>query len=520
MKRTNGNAVPTDMIPNVRVDLNDDQRQKVWAIMGGMLDRENAIFELGKNQIDPWALPLDMKMEKAFLRIFYLLNHDRSPSETNKNGTGVVVTTEEMRFNLGLEFPQEQVDKFITKIRNHRPEVGQSIHGVAKGLAIWMNGRRGKQAFLQASEEFDGGFGDDMDMWTRALEIVNKAAPRQQSVDVIDGDDVPSQFMRQYQQRRKDAAEGKAPGPELPWGLDKKITNIKKAEMMVVSGKSSMGKSTIALRLAEHWAHTQGGYDVAYFFMETRPESQLDRIVSPIINVTTKDLRDPRKGFDLLGDKPKEKKAHKLFQAWEKQWEHDQQEKGRIWLIYCPDITAAEFEALVATYGAMAAAKGRELIAEVDYYSLLSERGLISSSKPEWEKNDAKAGFFKRMAKQYNCYMVVYAQDNMNANYANNARKTSKNGSVLYEQCQVWLRISREYAEEDLPMRHQTTGEQLLDMADRPIWWHKKDQPKSDGKLIVEKGSDDETGAVLVKFNPAYYKIAQASSREVDVSQV
>jgi replicative DNA helicase len=516
MNRRNGFSDPR-LIPNVAVELNDDQRQKVWGLLGGMMNRSNALFEMGKHVIQPDWLPRDMKMEKAFLRIFYALNHDRSPAQdASKSGNNVTITPQDMAYNLGLEFGSEAAQEFVDKMRNFAPELG-TLYGVAKGLASWINSRRGKQAFMEAADEFDGVIGDDETQWARAMEIVNKAAPRPQTVEAVEGTTALDTWVQGYEMRRKLAAQGKATGPIPPWGLGRKIATIKKGELVGLAARSSFGKSTVALQLAHHWAHKQGGYDVAYFYLETLTESQLDRLVSSEIRVTTQDLRKPKgprnpNGFDLFGDKPNEKQAKELFDQFRASYLKNCEEKGRVWLVHCPGLTPAEFEAQVAAYSSMSRAKGREFIAIVDYYSLLSEQGLGVNGKQEWAKNDARAHFFKEIAEQYKVYMVVLAQDNMNADYSNHQRKTSKSGSALFERCQVFMRIDREYAEADLPVISQNTGQQITDSAGRPMYWHRKGQPRSDAFILIEKGSDDETGKVPIKFLSAYFQIKEVAT--------
>ncbi len=293
----------------------------------------------------------------------------------------------------------------------------------------------------------------------------------------------------------------------------------REGELGVLAAKSGMGKTTVLLDWAHDFAHEQG-FDVLFVYMETLTESMFDRWVSRHTWVQVKDLVDPKRGFNLRGDKPKEKIAWAKFTSMTENYKRCQKEKGRIFFCYAPDVSATEFEAQVAQYKAMSSAAGRGLVVIVDYYSLLGVGGLEVSAKAEdWRQNDARASFFKRIAKRYRVYMWVAAQDNMNAKYTDNERKTPKNGSVIFEQAQIVVRIMRAYAKENLAMC-DSKGQQHIDNAGRPVYWELKDQPSSLGALMVEKVSDGETGGVHVKFNPAYYRIDLNESKPKQPGEV
>jgi len=515
--------------PLVRAEFGEDQVKRLWSMFGTMIGAENAVKQMGEFILDPATLPREKNggetIEARFLRIFYVLTGDNDPTLRDEQCKPVIITRDDMVHGLALEVGEEKAAEFVDKVINRRPMDG-NIHRQARGFADWIASRRGAMACIEAQEVFDGRIGTVDEQWLEAMRIIESAAPRPKASDDIQGGDGFDMWEKAYLRRVELAKQGRTAGPRLPWGLTRKVAMLKKNDLCTFAGKSSMGKSTVALLLAHNIAHEQKGYDVLYLYMETRTESQFDRLVSSGIDITVQDLQDPgdekddkgkviKKGYNLFED-PKGLAAYRNFVA---NYRRKELENGRVWFSHCPGITGIEVRAKIAMYKALAEAKGRELVVLVDYYSLLSPVGLIASDAPGWAQNDAKADFFKETAEQYEVYMITFAQDNMEADYTDHARKTTKNGSLIYERSQVLIRIMRDWAESSLPFVEQdgkNKGEQKLDLAGRPMWWHEESQPTSLAKLAVEKASDGAVGPVEVKILGAYFRIYGQTWRKRD----
>jgi replicative DNA helicase len=496
---------PKGRTPIIRVELNDAQRRVMHGLCGSVLDYPNAMKEMGKYQVNPNALPFDMKLENTFWRQFYRLSRERQPIDTGKQNGEVVITRAEMEAAMVMEHPADQVKAFLDKAQSMVPIDSRGPWGLARILVDWFQNRRAEAAVKDMLDIFNDVIGNTDDKFERANAVWAEAQPREQTVKVMPGDELPDFWLEVYQKRLERANAGILQGP-VPHYLDDHLPPMREGELGVLAAKSRFGKTTILLDWAHDFAHEQG-FDVLFVYMETLTESMFDRWVSRHVWVTVMDLVDPRRGFNLLGDKPNEKAAHAKFLAMAEDYKAKQKGKGRTFFAYAPGITPAEFETLVAQHKAMANVAERGLVVIVDYYSLLAVDGLpVSRNAEEWRMNDARAAFFKDCAKQYGVFMWVAAQDNMAAKYDNNERKTSKNGSVIFEQSQYFVRIMRDYAKEDLPMAGPD-GKQMNDHAGRPVFWHKKEQPSAHGHLVVEKASDGATGLVPFRFNPAYYRV-------------
>lgn len=516
--------------PSFYAKIGETQELQLLSLYGTMLGEPNAVKKMGQHIIDPKILPRERNksesMYSRFLRIFYALSGDKDPKLRDEKGD-IIIGRDEMVQALALEVGEEKATAFVDKAVNRRPE-DPDVFVSAAILSEWIENRRGQAAFAAAAEVFDGRIGLTEEQWLRAMELVKDAAPRPKKIQAIEGNKSAfDKWLNTYFERIELAGQGRTMGPVPPWGLRRKFAMFKKSDLNTFAGKSSTGKSTIALLLAHDIAHEQQGYDVAYFYMETRTESQFDRLVSRGLyehsggrGVTTIDLQDPsdkkddkgniiEKGYNLLEDK----KGWAAYKKYVAEYDRKTQENGRVWFIHCPGITAVEMTTQVAMYKALSEAKGRELVVLVDYYSLLSPKGLISPEAAGWAQNDAKADFFKELAEQQEVFMITFAQDNMEADYTDNNRKTTKNGSLIYERSQVLIRIMRDYADADLPFTEADGKTQRKDLAGRPMFWHVAGQPQSDCKLVVEKVSDGATGPVLTKVLNSYWQIWGASPR-------
>lgn len=503
-------------------EIGEDQHKQLLSLFGSMIGEPNAVKKMGQHIIDWNILPREKdgseSMYSRFLRIFYVLSGDRDPALADEKDS-VIVTQGDMVRSLALEVGEEKATEFVDKAVNRKP-IDASVFGSAAMLSDWIENRKGAAAFRAAAAVFDGRIGLAAEQWHDAMELVKDAAPRPKKIDAVEGVNIFDRWKKVYNERLRLAAEGRTAGPKLPWGLSRKVAMLKKSDLNTFAGKSSTGKSTIALLLAHEIAHKQKGYDVAYFYMETRTESQADRLISNGIwkfsadskngqGVLVQDLQDPSNGFNLWEDKV----ASKAYDDAEADYRRRSEENGRVWFVHCPGITSVEMTTQVAMYKALAQAKDRELVVIVDYYSLLSPIGLISPDAAGWAQNDAKADFFKELAEQQEVFMITFAQDNMEADYTDNNRKTTKNGSLIYERSQVLIRIMRPYADANKPW-NDDKGKQRVDLAGRPIFWHVAGQPQSDAQLVVEKASDGATGPIDIRVFNSYWQIFEQTIRE------
>lgn len=489
-----------------------NQQANIHTLLAALLDTPDAIRRLGKWTFDPDHLPASMPLEAAFMRVFYDLAGDRMPGILDQGQTPpVVITRQEMEANLSTmrDIGPDQAHEFLDELLQHKPE-GTTVAHLARSVCQWVKRDARQNAFEKAWLVFADDMLTEEDQWQQAMDFITPHAPAfEGKMHTFEGESMFQAFEQDQQERYAALDAGRQTGPRLPWGLRKKVPSLRKNNLTVFSAKAGHGKSTVALQLAHEVAHAQIGYDVVYFFLETSSVDTFHRLVASNTLVPTDDLLDPST-FRLFGDKPLEKAAAAKYRAWKARYLKAQAERGRVWFVHCPDITFADLKAQVALYKQMSKARGRDLMVIIDYYDLISPVGITVAGRERHDINNALADRLKILAEQFELYLVVFAQDNLDADYSK--KKTSAEGQRLYARCQVWVRILREEAVEDLlfPIDAEFPAEEgntLRDATGQPVYWHRAKELSSFVTFRVDKANSNVLGPVDARIQNGFFRI-------------
>ena len=100
-------------------------------------------------------------------------------------------------------------------------------------------------------------------------------------------------ILDQYFEPTPPAEEGPARIPHVYTGfsgLDKDLGGLKRSELIILAGRTSMGKTSLALNMARNAALDQGGC-VAIFSLEMSRESLVQRLISSEAEINSRTLR-------------------------------------------------------------------------------------------------------------------------------------------------------------------------------------------------------------------------------------
>jgi len=488
------------------------QQDSIHSLLAALLDTPDAIRLLGKWTFDPEQLPASMPLEAAFMHVFYDLAGDKMPGVLDHEQTPpVIITWKEMEANLSTmkDIGPDRARDFLDLLRQNKPE-GTAVTHLARAVCQWVKRDARQSAFEKAWLVFADDMLTEEDQWQQAMDFITPHAPAFDGKQhVFEGEGMFKAFELDQAERYAALDAGRQTAPRLPWGLRKKVHSLRKNNLTVFSAKAGHGKSTVALQLAHEVAHVQSGYDVVYFFLETSSVDTFHRLVASNILVPTDDLLDPA-NFRLFGDRPLEKAAAAKYRQWKTRYLKAQQERGRVWFVHHPGMSFADLKAQVALYKQLSKARGRELMVIIDYYDLISPVGILVAGRERHDINNALADRLKILAEQFELYLVVFAQDNLDADYEK--KRTSAEGQRLYARCQVWVRILREEATSDLPAPIDAdlpleADNFLRDATGQPIYWHREKQLSSFVTFRVDKANNDSLGPVEVRIQNGFFRI-------------
>jgi replicative DNA helicase len=180
----------------------------------------------------------------------------------------------------------------------------------------------------------------------------------------------------------------------LPTGFidfDSKTGGLRGGDLLIVAGRPSMGKSTLAINMAEHAALKEGiRASVAIFSLEMPAEQILTRMLSSVGNVNLGNIRSGKLSED---DWPRITGATKQLQD------------AKIFIDDTPALTPTE---LRARSRRIKREHGLDLIV-VDYLQLMSVPG--TKENRATEISEISRGL-KALAKELNCPVIALSQLN------------------------------------------------------------------------------------------------------------
>jgi replicative DNA helicase len=247
-------------------------------------------------------------------------------------------------------------------------------------------------------------------------------------------------------------SRGKITGLETGFkALDQMTDGLHGAEMIVIAARPSMGKTALAMNIAEHIA-VEVGQPVAVFSLEMSAQQLVQRLLCSLARVNLGSIRN---GFLSERDFPA------LMAAAERL------AKSKILI---DDTSSIEILALRAKARRM---KAKDNIAAIfiDYLQLIRSPGKRNSENRQLEIADISANL-KALAKELNIPIVVLAQLNRNPEQRTGDSKgrprlsdLRESGSIEQDADLVGLLVREEYYAENDEAREESKGKATLIIA-------------------------------------------------------
>jgi replicative DNA helicase len=230
--------------------------------------------------------------------------------------------------------------------------------------------------------------------------------------------------------------------------LDRMTNGLHEAEMIVIAARPSMGKTALAMNIAEHVAITSK-LPVAVFSLEMSSQQLVQRLLCSRARVN---LQKVREGFLAERDFPS------LTSAASKLAESE---------IYIDDTAGLSILELRAKARRLKAQKNIQLIV-IDYLQLLKSTNRRAQDNRQLEISEISAGI-KGLAKELKVPIIVLAQLNRQPEARSGGKPRlsdlRESGSIEQDADLVGLLVRPEVYEEDEDARAEKAGEAELIIA-------------------------------------------------------
>ena len=286
-------------------------------------------------------------------------------------------------------------------------------------------------------------------------------------IDVVPAKDLVMQAIEQIEK----VYENRGSVTGLPTGFtefDQMTSGLHQAEMIVIAARPSMGKTALAMNIAEHVALVEGK-PVAVFSLEMSSQQLVQRLLCSRAKVN---LQRVRNGFLSERDFPSLTAAASRLAA------------AKMFIDDSPGLSIAELRA-----------KARRLVAShqvqllvIDYLQLLRSTSRRAQDNRQIEISEISAGI-KSLAKELNIPIIVIAQLNRQpdarAKEGGRPRLSDlrESGSIEQDADVVGLLVRSEYYETDEEAKQEKAGE---------------------AELIIAKQRNGPTGNVPLTFLKEY----------------
>ena len=286
-------------------------------------------------------------------------------------------------------------------------------------------------------------------------------------IDVVATKDLVIQAIEQIEK----VYENRGSVTGLPTGFtefDHMTSGLHQAEMIVIAARPSMGKTALAMNIAEHVALVEGK-PVAVFSLEMSSQQLVQRLLCSRAKVN---LQRVRNGFLSERDFPSLTAAASRLAA------------AKLFIDDSPGLSIAELRA-----------KARRLVAShqvqllvIDYLQLLRSTSRRAQDNRQIEISEISAGI-KSLAKELNIPIIVIAQLNRQpdarAKEGGRPRLSDlrESGSIEQDADVVGLLVRSEYYETDEEAKQEKAGE---------------------AELIIAKQRNGPTGDVPLTFLKEY----------------
>lgn len=240
----------------------------------------------------------------------------------------------------------------------------------------------------------------------------------------------------------------------LPTGfshLDRMTNGLHPSEMFVIAARPSMGKTALAMNIAEHVA-LDAGKPVAVFSLEMSSSQLVQRMLCSRARVNGKNLRD--------GFMPKDQMSNIIAAA-------GQLSKAKIFVDDTPGIDILELRAKARR---LREREGIELVV-IDYLQLLRSKSRRAQDNRQIEISEISYGI-KGMAKELKIPIIVLAQLNRNPEQRTGDSRgrprlsdLRESGSIEQDADVVGLLVREKYYAEDEEAKKEAAGKATLIIA-------------------------------------------------------
>lgn len=297
-------------------------------------------------------------------------------------------------------------------------------------------------------------------------------------------------------------ASGLAVGPNWPWQLlTELVPALVPGELISLMGKSKWGKSLIGGVLSEHWGWAQN-YDVYVFLYETTIPSYMQRSIARNCHIT---VHAQRTGMLNVDDR--NHPAFQILDAFHRRLVSP--DVGRIHFIPCSGWTKEQVESAVAQACQRSRALGREPVFIWDYFQKMD----VSPWKHLANPFNHCAVWLKSLTETRGIYSFCLLQEKEDF-------MEPAEGFGIIKNSQVFMRIARQKATEDVPMWEDAERTRIRkDTMGMDRYWQRAGTYSRDMFISVMYANDDTPGEVQLLVEPAMFRVGQSPHQDLRYSQ-
>jgi len=477
-------------------------------LISHLVGDKSRLRELGSNQISYADIPTNLKFQRLVLKAIEECDaQGLPPTETN-------IAT--MLLPVDGEAPRK-LSELLLEYRT----IDGNVKALAAALTAHIRRLKRREVLEQINDILDRDDLDEWQQWEQASRLMNSIAPERRSHEVRPFVEDLRDTIKHIQDNYEKGIKGINTGFRWPWPeLCELVPVLKQGEMGLISAKPGHGKTTIGMTLAVHGL-TNGFYVVYYAFENTR-KVLAGRYIAGALKVSLAHLLYPVQPVVRDGELQYLTTFNPLSPEWEKQLErvvlHAQSLKdktgGELYIEESSGWNTTRWYDSVLYHATRAQRLGRPLLVINDYYSLLDGSPLLNGrSESLAARNNAVADWLKNVTEELGCYTINLAQDNLQTEYDQD--EMPWNGQQIYQRSQVYIRIERGVAHEDLPVTGND-GRPVKDKFGKIMYLHRADGAAAQSVLHVLKANDGVRGYVPVLI-PAYaYSVLSAERGKLE----
>lgn len=229
-------------------------------------------------------------------------------------------------------------------------------------IHIWLDDAKLDVASNKIAEIRDSPFAEATFKYDEMLKALTEASPHQNVIEQYSEKQLFDQWLRRQHQGYDEVQAGMEPGLQLPWLASQAfISRMKWGEFSMLMGPEGTGKTTLGLRIAEHWSWKQKlKCDTVLILCETQPDVMQTRWFANKSLIPFKALDSFE--VDLRSERwlPKVE-AFRAFQN------RNSELYGHIHFLWMPEARVEQVVMMMERCARVSAANGRRVAFVIDY---------------------------------------------------------------------------------------------------------------------------------------------------------